>query len=208
MASAGRGWRDYVEGASSGCSQKSDSGVTKIGHDPGLFYTNINCASDVVPVGSFAQPGSGAFWDALRANSLRGFSWLSPNQDHVGENGSTLAAQDAFLSEFLPNFVASASYQSGSTALVITYDEGHGSDATVGEDCTNQAADLAEQQPSCHVPLWVVYPFNPGANDGAFFDLYSVTKGVEDLFGQPYLGHAADSDTNSLTGHFGLATGP
>jgi hypothetical protein len=88
----------------------------------------------------------------------------------------------------------------------MTYDEGQGSDATAGQDCTDQTADLAGQQPSCHVPLWVVYPFNPGVNDGTFFDLYSVTKAVDDVFGQPYLGHAADNDTNSLIGHFGLAS--
>lgn len=207
MAAAGLGWRDYVEGASTNCDQTSDSGVTKIGHDPGLFYTNVNCADDVVPGGSFDQPDNGAFWSALNGNSLRGFSWLSPDQDHVGENSATIAAQDNFLSNFLPSFVASAAYQSGTTALVITYDEGQGNDASAGQDCTDQTADLAGQQPSCHVPLWVVYPYNPGVNDGTFFDHYSVTKAVEDVFGQPYLGHAADSDTNSLVGHFGLAAG-
>jgi hypothetical protein len=55
------------------------------------------------------------------------------------------------------------------------------------------------------VPLWVVYPYNPGAKVTTFLDPYSITKGVEDLFGMSYLAHAADAGTNSLAGHFGVS---
>ncbi len=206
MASAGVGWRNFVEGAPSDCDQTTVSGVTKIGHDPGLFSTNIDCADDVVPVASLTQPDNSMFWAELDTNSLRGFTWLSPDQNHIGENGSTVSAQDTFLSKFLSDFVSSAAYQSGSTALIITEDEGSGSDYSVGENCTNRTADLAGQQESCHVPLWVVYPYNPGSDVATFLDPYSITKGVENLFGLPRVAHAGDAATNSLAGHFGLAS--
>ncbi len=205
-AAAGVGWRNFVEGATSKCEQTTITGITKIGHDPWLFYPNVDCADDVVPVGSLTTPDSGAFWSALDANSLPGFTWLSPTQDHVGEGGSPLRTQDTFLSQFLPKFVASASYQAGTTALIITDDEGSGADSTTGENCTNQTADLAGKQESCHVPLWVVYPYNHGGNVATFLDAYSITKGVEDLLGLSHLAHAADAGTNSLAGHFGLST--
>ena len=43
-----------------------------------------------------------------------------------------------------------------------------------------------------------------GTHDATFFDHYSVTKTVENIFGLPYLAHAKDAQTNSLVGHFGL----
>lgn len=208
MMASGRGWRNYVEGATSNCDKHSVHDTTKIGHDPGLFFPSIDCAADVVPVRSLTDPDNGSFWTALNTNTLSGLTWLSPTQDHVGEGGSVLPAQEHFLGQFLPKFVASAAYQSGTTALVITYDEGRGRDTRVGEACADEAKDLAGRQNSCHVPLWVVYPYNRGGHDKTFFDLYSITKGVEDLFGEPYLGHAADAKTTSLMGHFGLARYP
>jgi hypothetical protein len=51
----------------------------------------------------------------------------------------------------------------------------------------------------------VIYPYTPaGDSDATFFDHYSITKTVEDLFGLPYLAHAGDAQTSSLLGHFGL----
>ena len=35
---------------------------------------------------------------------------------------------------------------------------GHRPDATAGENCAAQAAGQACGQPSCHVPLFVIYP--------------------------------------------------
>ena len=204
LQAAGLGWNDFVEGATSACPQTSIADVTKIGHDPGLFYPAANCAANVLPVTSLTTPDSGAFWTDLANNTLPAFTWLSPNQTHNGEETPTLANQDKFMSSFLPQFVSSAAYQSGTTALIVTDDEGTGSDATPGEDCTNKTLDVGGKQPSCQVPLWVVYPYNPGTKDATFLDLYSVTKAVDDLFGLPEIGHAADAQTASLLGHFGL----
>lgn len=60
---------------------------------------------------------------------------------------------------------------------------------------------------SCHVPLFVIYPYTPaGTIDSVFLDHYSVTRTVEDLFGLPHLAHAGDSQTKSLLGHLGITT--
>ena len=95
--------------------------------------------------------------------------------------------------------------------VLIAYDEGAGPDKVNGENCANESLDLpvtngvSAHQESCHVPLFVVYPYTPaGDSDATFFDHYSITKTAEDLFGLPYLAHAGDAQTNSLVGHFGI----
>jgi Phosphoesterase family len=67
---------------------------------------------------------------------------------------------------------------------------------------------VSAHQESCHVPLFVIYPYTSADTaDGTFFDHYSITKTVEEIFGLPYLAHARDAQTSSLIGHFGLASG-
>ncbi len=53
---------------------------------------------------------------------------------------------------------ASTEYRSGNTVIFVTYDEGRGTDYSIGEDCANQTADQSGRQPSCHVPFFVIYP--------------------------------------------------
>ena len=65
---------------------------------------------------------------------------------------------------------------------------------------------MSAHQDSCRIPLFVVYPLSPtGTADPTFFDHYSLTKAVEELFGLPLLTHAADPQTTSLRGHFGIS---
>jgi hypothetical protein len=51
----------------------------------------------------------------------------------------------------------------------------------------------------------VVYPFAGAGADGTFFDHYSLTRTVQDLFALPHLAHAGDVQTASLIGHFGIS---
>lgn len=209
LDSAGLTWKAYEESMPSGC-DKSDASPYKIGHNPPIFYTGISaaeCQANDIGVPSLTA-ASGAFWDDLQAGTLPAVSWITPNTSDNGEKGCgascALSAADTWLENFMANVTASGAYQAGNTLVLITYDEGQGNDSAIGEDCTNEAADLGGSQPSCQVPLFVVYPYTQGTNDSTFFDHYSITKTVEDIFGLPYLAHAGDAQTNSLTGHFGL----
>jgi hypothetical protein len=83
---------------------------------------------------------------------------------------------------------------------VVTYDEGRGADSTVGENCADKTADLHGRQPSCHVPLFVIWPYaRPGTNS-TFLTLYSLTRTIEGIFGLPCLAHACNPATASLAG--------
>ena len=210
LDSAGRAWKAYEEAMPTAC-DKSDAPSYKIGHNPPLFATGIRsseCLARDVPVGSLTAK-SGAFWNDLRARRVRPVSWITPDTSNDGANSCgdscALSTADTWLHNFVSLVAASAEYRSGNTVIVVTYDEGTGADYTVGENCSDKIADVAGSQPSCHVPFFVIYPgTKPGAHSGTFFDHYSLTRAVEDFFGLGYLAHAADSQTASLAGHFGL----
>jgi phosphatidylinositol-3-phosphatase len=211
LNAAGLTWRGYMESMPSPCTASS-GGSYKIGHNPILFYTDLTsaqCQASDLPVDSLTAE-SGPFWNDLQNQTLPAFSLVTPNLSDDADQGG-LPAADTWLQGFLGLVTASPSYQAGNTLVLITYDEGSGPDYTVGEDCANMSLDLpitdgvSAQQDSCHIPLLVVYPFTwAGASDGTFFDLYSITRTVEDLFGLPHLAHAGDPQTASLAGHFGI----
>jgi hypothetical protein len=217
LTAAGRTWGGFMESMPSACDPNASGGY-KIGHDPIIFYTDITaaeCQADDVGVSDLTAQ-SGALWNDLQNQVLPSFSWITPSVADDNEGAGTPAqneqAADTWLQKFLGTVQQSNSYQSGNTVVLVTYDEGTGADSKAGEDCTNKSLDLpvtngvSAHQDSCHVPLFVVYPYTPaGDSDATFFDHYSITKTVEDLFGLPHLAHAGDAQTNSLLGHFGLS---
>lgn len=223
LGSAGLSWAGYEEAMPTPCDPSSSGPVANghneysVGHNPIVFYTDIPhaaCVANDLPVADLTAQ-SGAFWNAAQNQTLPSFSFLTPSAADDNEGGKTkpLGEQigDAWLQRFVATLQQSASYQSGNSLLLIAYDEGEGGDFAVGENCTNMSLDLpvtngvSAHQDSCHVPLFVVYPYTPaGDADPAFFDHYSITRTVEDLFGLPYLAHAGDAQTASLVGHFGI----
>ena len=200
LETSGAGWKAYQESMPSSC-YPSGAPAYKIGHNPALFYGLASCSRLDVGVPDLTAQ-SGALWTDLSNQTLPAFSFVTPNLNNDGEGTAGLAGADTWLQKFLGTVQQSPAYQSGSTAIVVTYDEGTGSDSYKGEDCTNQALDLAGSQGSCHVASFVVYPWASGT-DSTFFDHYSVTRTVEELFGLPLLARAATAP--SLIGHFGLA---
>ncbi len=210
LDAAGQTWKAYQEAMPQAC-DKSSAAPYKIGHNPPIFYTGISSAEcQAADVGvSDLTAQSGAFWNDLQAGALPAVSWITPDTSNDGENSCggncALSIADTWLKNFTALVAGSAEYQSGNTVILVTYDEGTGPDATAGEDCTSETADLGGLQPSCHVPFFVIYPGTvPGTLDPAFFDHYSVTRTIEDFFALPYLAHAGDAQTSSLAGHFGL----
>jgi PKD repeat protein len=188
-----------------------------IGHNPIIYYSDIpssSCQATDLGVPDLTSQ-SGAFWSDLQNRTLPAFSFVTPNAANNGEGPGTPNQNEQTADTWLRNFIGtvqqSNSYQAGNTMVLVTYDEGNGSDKANAENCTNESLDMpvtngvSAHQDSCHVPLFVVDPYTPaGSSDPTFFDHYSITRTVEDLFGLPYLAHAADAQTNSLLGHFGI----
>jgi phosphatidylinositol-3-phosphatase len=201
----GRTWKVYEESMPSAC-DKASAWPYKIGHNPAIFYTGISaaeCRADDVPVPDLTAR-SGAFYDALRGGALPSVAWVTPNRDNDGEGrcsrSCALAAADSWLRRFLTLVTVAPAYRDGSVLILVTYDEGTGRDSEFGENCAEQSADLAGSQPSCQLPLFVVWQdARPGGNS-TFFTLYSITRTVEGMFGLPCLAHACEPATASLAG--------
>jgi hypothetical protein len=199
LDAAGLDWRSYEESMPFAC-DTSSGGRYKIGHNPALFYPLGDCARKDLPVSTLAAP-SGPLWTALTTQSLTRFSFVTPNLNDDGEGPGGAGAADAWLQSFLGLVQTSAAYQNGDLAIIVTYDEGKGSDFSTRENCTDRDADLAGKQPSCHVAAFLVYPWASGT-DRTFFTHYSVTRTVDELSGLPLLFHAGSA--NTLIGHLGL----
>lgn len=199
LDAAGLRWKSYVESMPSPC-YGNQAAPYKIGHNPAIFYTNLtDCGTYDIGVPDLTAK-SGPLWTDLNG-TMPALAFVTPNQRNDGDSTTNPAVADGWLSKFVSTIAASAAYQSGSLAVLVTYDEGTGSDSKAGENCTNSSLDLAGRQPSCHVPFFVLSPSASGT-DNTFFDHYSVTRTVDDVFGLSPLAGAAAS--TSLVGHFGI----
>jgi phosphatidylinositol-3-phosphatase len=160
--------RSLEESMPSNCAQ-ADSGEYAVRHNPEAYYTNLgsDCGNYDVPAG--ASPDLSAR-----------FTFVTPNVIDDMHSG-TIADGDSFLKSFVPELMATPQYQSGSTAIFITWDEGTSAN---------------------HVPCLVISPYTHGVQDGTPYSHYSLLHTTEQLLGLPLLGNAASAP--SMVGRFGF----
>jgi phosphatidylinositol-3-phosphatase len=183
----GESWKAYEESMPSNC-YKSNSGEYAVRHNPAVYYTSLSgCASKDVPYTQLATD--------LADNALPAFSFITPNLIDDMHDG-TIAQGDAWLASHLPAILNSKQYQSGTTALFITWDEGSGGYPI--EDCDNTSVT----DTSCIVPTIVISPSTPaGTTSGSFFDHYSLLGTTEQLLGLPKLASASSAPTMTAAFH-------
>jgi hypothetical protein len=184
VKAAGLGWREYEEDAPGNCPQAS-SYPYAVKHDPAAYYTGIaaDCANWDVPMGTTS---GGSFLSALSGGSLPAFAFITPNMCNDMHDCS-VDVGDAWLQSWVPKIIAGSNYQSGNTAIFITFDEDDGSGS-------NQ------------VYTTVIAPSVPvGARSSTAFSHYSLLKTTEQMLGlSSYLAHAGDSSTQSMAPAFNL----
>src|SRR5437764_10855042 len=172
----------YEEAMPTNC-DLGDSGTYAVKHNPEAYYTNIRpaCGTDNVPMGTTS---SGAFTSALSAGTLPKFSFVTPDLCNDMHDCSVQTG-DAWLQSWVPQIVASPSYQAGNTVLFITWDE---DDSGSGN----------------HVATIVVSPYTTrGIQSGTAFTHYSLLRTTEELLGiTTFLGNA--SSAASMRSDFGL----
>jgi hypothetical protein len=183
----GETWKAYEESMPSDCFG-SNSGEYAVRHNPPPYYTSLTgCATNDVPYSQLASD--------LQSNSLPAFSFVTPNLIDDMHDG-TIAQGDSWLAGNLPTIFSSQAYQSGTTAVIVTWDEGTG--GKTGEDCSANPTD-----PSCQVATIVASPSTaPGTTSATLFNHYSLLGTTEQLLGLPALGSAAGAPT--LTAAFNL----
>ena len=189
----GETWRAYEESMTVPCSRVlSPDGLYYPKHNPALYFTQIpsaTCTADDLPYTALA--------DDLAESDLPSFAFIAPNVMNDMHTG-TIAQGDAWLASNLPAILGSAAYQSGDTAVFITWDEGTGTGHTAGTDCTSSPAST-----SCNVTLLAITPYTPaGARATGYATHYSLTRLTEELLGLPPLDQAATAP--DLSAPFGL----
>ncbi len=194
LDAAKRPWRGYAEDMPSNCSLTSTK-LYAARHNPAVYYTGVrtSCAASDVPMGT---TGGGAFHDALAANALPAFSFITPNLCHDTHDCS-VATGDSWLANWLPVITGSTGYKSGNTAVFVVWDEGENGSSNT---CTTNTTDIG-----CHVAALVLSPYtHPGTKGSPLFSHYSLLRTTETLLGLPRLGHAADSSTAGMRSAFHL----
>lgn len=175
----GETWKSYEETMPSNCF-KGDSGEYAVRHNPALYYTTLQgCSANDVPYSQLARD--------LAANALPAFSFITPNVIDDMHDG-TIPDGDNWLAANLPAILNSPEYQSGSTDVFVTWDEGEGGTSS---QCATNTTDVG-----CHVATLVISPSTiPGTTSGRLFNHYSLLGTAEQLLKLPKLGEAANVPT-------------
>ena len=126
----GTGGRSYEQAMTSNC-QLSAAGAYAVKHNPQAYYTGerTNCAVNDKPLATL----SGDLSKGLAAVSL-----LTPDLNNDAHDG-TLTQADTFLKTWIPKIMAGADYRASRLTIVITFDEGVGSQQTVYTAVINPA---------------------------------------------------------------------
>jgi phospholipase C len=182
----GETWRAYDESMPSNC-DKSNAGEYAVRHNAPPYYSTLSgCATNDVPYSQLAND--------LAGNTLPAFSFITPNVIDDMHDG-TIADGDTWLANNLPTILNSPQYQSGTTAVFLTWDEGEGGSSN---DCASNVTDVG-----CHVATIVISPSTvPGSTSSALFNHYSLLGTTEQLLGLPPLGNASSFPT--MTSAFNL----
>jgi phospholipase C len=179
-------WKAYEESMPSNC-YRNDHGEYAVRHNPAPYFTQLtNCKANDVPYTKLAGD--------LSAGRLPSFAFITPNLIHDMHDG-TVAQGDSWLSSHLPKILKSSQYESGSTVVFITWDEGEGGRSN---RCATNIRDVG-----CHVATVVISPTTAqGTKSGTLFNHYSLLRTSEELLGLSPLGLAQHAD--SMQSAFGL----
>src|SRR5919109_11730 len=184
--SSGVTWKGYFENQpiASGCAT-SDSGSYTYIHNGFVLFQDITtnsarCSHLVVASPSGCAVTDCALINDLNSGSAPNFMWLTPNDcnnmrgssscsNGCTSGGSTTCIKDgdSYLKSLVPNILSSSTFQSGRSALFVTFDEGMG------------YCPLNGSSENCVYAVWA----GPVAKKSYFspnkYNHYSLTKTVE-----------------------------
>jgi len=182
IEAAGRTWRVYAQGYPGSCSTVASTDEVADGpgragdyarkHNPAISFTAISRN----PARCAGISGLAGF-DPAAAD----FEMIVPNQINDMHSASVRTGDD-FLAAFVPSILGSAAFAAGSL-LIVTFDEGGSNDGGGG-----------------HIATLVATPsMAAGTRFDAAATHYSVLRTIEDAWGMPSLGAAADASALPIT---------
>jgi phospholipase C len=220
LTSSGISWRGYMEDMGTPCRHPQPGAVddtqkARVGdqyavrHNPFMYLASVTdsatCARDVVDLNNLAG-------DLGAAETTPALSYITPNLCHDGHDSPCVDGQpgglvsaDAFLRQWVPLITGSAAFKHDGM-LVITFDESDGPQSDASACCgegpgPNSPAPGITGMGGGRVGALVLSPFSrPGTVSSTSYNHYSLLASLEDVFGQPRLGYAAQPGLN----RFGL----
>lgn len=168
-------WKAYQESMSTNCQLTGFVGYAARHNPPPYLSSLTGCDTFDVPYTELQTD--------LDNDTLPAFAFVTPNtvnDMHDGSDPGAIQNGDTWLQNELPKILNSAAYQSGTTVVFVTFDEGEfGPGFTIGEDCATNTTDE-----SCHVPTIVISPYTPaGTTSDRLYNHYSLLKTTEKLLG-------------------------
>jgi hypothetical protein len=187
VVKAGRQWRGYAESSPGLCAlANSGDGRYLVRHVPATYYLNIrtDCRRWSEPLG---QAHTGALHDDIAAGDLPAFGFITPDacDDMHGAPACPVdgvTAGDRWLRTWIPQILAGPDYRSGRLTIIITWDEGTGSDN--------------------HIPTLIVSPTTRHITAADPYTHCSTLRTIETLLRLPLLGCAGPA--TSMTAAFAL----
>jgi phospholipase C len=156
LEAAGLTWRMYAESMTTPCAMV-DGDRYAVRHNPFVYFSAVtndpdSCADHVVPFSQFAADLEGAELPAL--------SFISPDLCSDMHDCS-VATGDAWLAREVPKLLDSPAF-SGNSLLVITFDEGSGSDNRVALLFAGPAAARATTSNSAYTHYSLLHTIEAG----------------------------------------------
>ena len=196
LTAAGIPWVGWMESMPSACDTGGDSGSYEAHHNPFAYFTDVtaapNCATAMAP-----YPGSSAAVSVLDGASPPDFVWITPNVcDDM--HSCPVSTGDAWLQANIQPILNSAWFADNGT-VIITMDE------TDKESTGSCCGDAAGGQ----VPLVVVSSAASGKGTVALTgDHYGTLRTLEEAYGLPLLGAAANATDGDYSALLGGGGGP
>jgi acid phosphatase len=184
-------WIAYMESMPTPCYLGGTAGVYAEKHDPFVYFKDVldnGCASHVVP-----YPGSSGLLAALNGPTAPDFVWITPNLNDDMHNGTVLQG-DAWAKANLAPVLASSWFKNYNSTVIVTMDEG---DSDGSASCCNQPAGGP-------IPMIVISHAATGVGvDAVTGDQYGTLRSIEEAFGLPLLGAAANPINGDVRRLFG-----
>ncbi len=175
LEASGGSWQGWAESMPTNCA-KADKQPYVVHHAPAPYFTDLlTCATNDFPLNINAVP-------AITGN----YTFITPNNNNnahgsLGAAGDPIVA-DNWLKSLMGQLMSQSAYLNGSTLIVLTWDEGVGSNQTIFTVLVN--------------------PRFSGITLNGAYNHYSTLRLTEELLGLPLLGNAATA--NDMKAELGL----
>lgn len=191
LTDAGIPWAAYMESMPSPCYPHATAGEYAERHNPFMYFDDIihnGCDNDVLP-----YPGVSDLLSTLDSPAAPDFVWITPNLEHDMHDGS-VEQGDAWARANIAPVLTSSWFTDYNSTLIITMDEG---DQDGNASCCGQPAGGT-------IPMIVVSTVAAGVGTVHITgDQYGTLRSIEEEYGLPLLGAAADLRNGDISSLFG-----